>query len=65
MQRLRDDCRRYDTLAQLKGTEVEAVVQSLRGELRREGKRSFLQAVALNLFFFLAGLAVSIYLVHS
>ena len=65
VQRLRDDCDRYDHLAKLKGTEVEAVVQSFRGELRKEGRRSFWQAVALNFFFFLAGVMVTLYLPHG
>jgi len=64
VQRLRDDCKRYDELAKLKGAEVEAVVQSLRGELRKEGKRSFWQAVGLNFLFFLAGVVVSFYVSH-
>ena len=59
---LREDCDRYEQLAKLKATEVDAVVQSLRGEIRREGKRGFWQAVVLNLVFFLAGAVVTIQL---
>lgn len=61
VEKLRDDCNRYDQLAKLKATEVEAVVQSLRGELRQEGKRSFWQAVLLNFVFFSAGVLVAVY----
>lgn len=62
VEKLREDCARYDQLAKLKAAEVEAVVQSLRGELRQEGKRSFWQAALLNFVFFLAGVAVTSYL---
>ena len=62
VEKLREDCARYDQLAKLKASEVEAVVQSLRGELRQEGKRSFWQAVLLNFVFFLAGVAVTLYI---
>lgn len=61
VEKLRDDCNRYDQLAKLKATEVEAVVQSLRGELRQEGKRSFWQSALLNFVFFLAGVLVTVY----
>jgi t-SNARE complex subunit (syntaxin) len=61
VQKLRDDCDRYDQLAKLKASEVDAVVQSLRGELRNEGRRSFWQSVALNFIFFLAGVLVTVY----
>lgn len=61
VEKLRDDCARYDQLAKLKATEVEAVVQSLRGELRQEGKRSFWQSALLNFVFFLAGVVVTVY----
>lgn len=61
VEKLREDCARYDALAKLKASEVEAVVQSLRGELRQEGKRSFWQSALMNLVFFLAGIVASIY----
>ena len=61
VEKLRDDCNRYDQLAKLKATEVEAVVQSLRGELRQEGRRSFWQSVLLNFVFFSAGVLVAVY----
>lgn len=62
VEKLRDDCSRYDQLAKLKASEVEAVVQSLRGELRQEGRRGFWLAVILNFIFFLAGVIVTAYL---
>jgi hypothetical protein len=62
VEKLRDDCDRYDQLAKLKATEVEAVVQSLRGELRQEGRRSFWQSALLNFIFFLAGILVTVYI---
>lgn len=61
VEKLREDCDRYDQLAKLKATEVEAVVQSLRGELRQEGRRSFWQSAFLNFVFFLAGVLVTVY----
>lgn len=61
VQKLREDCDRYDELAKLKASEVEAVVQSLRGELRQEGKRSFWQSALMNFVFFLAGIVASAY----
>ena len=61
VEKLREDCDRYDQLAKLKATEVEAVVQSLRGELRQEGRRSFWQSVFLNFVFFLSGVLVTAY----
>ena len=61
VEKLREDCDRYDQLAKLKATEVEAVVQSLRGELRQEGRRSFWQSVFLNFAFFIAGVLVTIF----
>lgn len=62
VEKLREDCDRYDQLAKLKASEVEAVVQSLRGELRQEGKRSFWQSVALNFVFFVSGVLVTIFI---
>ena len=59
VEKLREDCDRYDELAKLKSSEVEAVVQSLRGEIRQEGKRSFWQSVGLNFLFFVAGILVT------
>lgn len=61
VEKLRDDCDRYDQLAKLKASEVEAVVQSLRGEIRQEGKRSFWQSVLLNFVFFVAGVLVTVF----
>ena len=62
VEKLREDCDRYDHLAKLKASEVEAVVRSLRGELRQEGKRSFWQSVGLNFVFFVAGVLVTVYM---
>jgi arginine/ornithine N-succinyltransferase beta subunit len=61
VEKLRQDCVRYDQLAKLKSTEVDAVVQSLRGELRQEGKKAFWQSAGLNFLFFLAGIVVTKY----
>lgn len=61
--KVKEDYERYKKLANLKEEEVEAVMQSLRGELREEGNRSLLKSAAINLVFFLAGIAVSVYMV--
>jgi hypothetical protein len=63
VEKLREDCNRYDELAKLKSSEVEAVVQSLRGEIQQEGKRSFWQSVGLNFLFFVAGILVTRFVV--
>lgn len=59
--KLKGDLDRYQELTKLKETEVEAVVQTMRGELRRESNKSLWQSAGLNLIFFLAGVAVTVY----
>lgn len=61
VEKLKTDAQRYDDLAKLKEAEVEAVVQTMRGELQREGNRSFWKAAAINLVFFIAGVIATIY----
>ena len=62
--RLQKDVKRYTKLAALKKGEVEAVAQSLRGEIQREERRSFWQNVGLNAFFFGLGILASYFLLR-
>jgi len=57
--KLRTDVERYDNLAKLEEEEVESVVQVLRSELQREGRKSFWQGVGINFFFFVLGSVVT------
>jgi len=57
--KLRDDVERYNQLKNLSSSEVEAVAQVLRGELRSEGTKSFWKAVLLNFVFFILGAVCS------
>ncbi len=59
--KLQDDVARYEELAKLKSSEVEAVAQTLRGELRNEGSKSLFKSALVSLFFFIAGVAVTLY----
>lgn len=60
VEKLQADVDRYDELAKLKGSEVEAIAQTLRGELESEGKRSFLKSFLVSLFFFVAGIVATL-----
>jgi len=62
VEKLKTDLKRYEELKKLKESEVDAVVHTMRGELRREGNKSLWQSAGLNLVFFLAGIAVTIYI---
>ncbi len=62
VEKLKTDLKRYEELKKLKEPEVEAVVHTMRGELKREGNKSLWQSADLNLIFFLAGIAVTIYI---
>ena len=56
---LQTDIDRYNKLVELKKPEVEAVAQLLRGELQKEGRRSFWAGFAINFLFFLLGAGAS------
>jgi len=62
VQKLKSDAETYNEIVKLKESEVEAVAQLLRGELKKEGKRSFWQGVAVNFVFFVLGVIASIVL---
>src|SRR4051794_41046867 len=52
--------RQEQELLELDREQVEAVAQTLRGELRREGKRSFWISVAQNMVFFGLGVLATV-----
>lgn len=59
--KLQADVERFEKLATLKGAEVEAVAQTLRGELRAESSKSLIKSALISLLFFVAGVVVTLY----
>lgn len=59
--KLQEDVERFEHLSKLKSAEVEAITQTLRGELRTEGTKSLLKSVLVSMFFFIAGVLVTIF----
>ena len=59
--KLQADVERFEKLATLKGEEVEAVAQTLRGELRAESSKSLIKSALISLLFFVAGVVVTLY----
>ena len=60
-EKLKKDLELYNNLKSLQASEIEAISQLLRGELQKEGKKSFWAGVAVNFFFFILGAAVSFF----
>lgn len=60
--KLQEDVNRFKRLAKLKGSEVEAIAQTLRGELRTEGSKSLFKSALVSLVFFIAGVLVTLYI---
>ncbi|MCK5625701.1 hypothetical protein KAI11_02490, partial [Candidatus Bathyarchaeota archaeon] len=60
--KLQKDTETYDKIAELKSSEVEAISQLLRGEIRKDGRRSFLQNIIINFTFFCAGIVVTYFI---
>jgi t-SNARE complex subunit (syntaxin) len=60
VEKLKKDAETYEQLVKLKASEVEAVAQLLRGELKKEGSRSFWKGVLVNFLFFALGLIASV-----
>ena len=56
---LQQDAERYKNLITLNQEQVDAVAQVLKGELRKEGRKSFWLGVFVNFVFFLLGAALS------
>lgn len=63
VEKLENDIEIYDQIVRLKQSEVEAVTQVLRKELRTESDRSFRRAVVVNSLFFVLGAAFSFILI--
>lgn len=60
--KFQEDVNRFKRLAKLKGSEVEAIAQTLRGELRTEGSKSLFKSALVSLVFFIAGILVTLYI---
>jgi t-SNARE complex subunit (syntaxin) len=60
VEKLKKDSETYEQIVKLKEADVEAIAQLLRGELKKEGNRSFWKGVAVNFLFFIFGLVGSI-----
>lgn len=60
--KLQEDVTRFKKLAKLKESEVEAVAQTLRGELRTEGSKSLVKSALISLGFFIAGVLFTLYI---
>jgi hypothetical protein len=61
-ERLQDDVARHRELLALDRQEVEAVAQTFRLEVRREGRRSFVASLLVNAIFFGLGVLVTVLL---
>jgi hypothetical protein len=57
---LERDASRYASLTELRSAEVEAVAQSLRGELHQAGRRSTRLSLIQNVVFFTLGVGASV-----
>jgi peptidoglycan hydrolase CwlO-like protein len=60
--KLESDLETYNHLVELKRSEVEAVAQLLRGELRSQERRGFWQEVLVNFVFFVLGVVTTLLL---
>lgn len=61
VQKLEEDVDRYNKLASLKSSEVEAIVQTIGGELQKESNNSLWKGALINFIFFIAGVLVTFY----
>jgi vacuolar-type H+-ATPase subunit I/STV1 len=61
--KLEQDVETYKNVVALKKDEVEAVAQLLRGELKKEGRRGFIQNLVVNFLFFVVGVLVTFFLI--
>jgi len=57
--KLEEDAATYDEITKLKKSEVEAVAQTLRMELKREGRNALIKEIMIAAFFFLLGFVVN------
>lgn len=62
VKKLKEDVERYEELSSIRASEVEAVAQTIRGEIKRESNKSLFKATAINFLFFIAGIIITLYL---
>jgi hypothetical protein len=60
--RLKADVDRYKKLCSVRSDEVEAIAQTLRFELQKEGRKSFWSGVFVNAIFFVVGAITSYFI---
>jgi len=60
VEQLERDARSHEELLKLRRAEVEAVAQTLRAELDREGRKTLRLGLAQNAFFFVLGVIASV-----
>ena len=60
--KLKEDERRYSELSKLKSQEVEAIVQTLSGELQKDSNKSLIKNTLINFSFFILGVIFTYYL---
>ncbi len=60
VEKLRADIELNKKLAELEQPQVEAIVQTLRGQLEAHGRSAFWRGVAVNFVFFLMGAGLSL-----
>lgn len=58
-EKLKNDIKIYEQITSLKQSEIEAVTQVLRKELKNENRRSFRDAVIVDFVFFVVGAGFS------
>lgn len=57
--KLQKDIKTYYENAEIKKSDVEAISQLLRGEIRKESRRSLWQNIVINFTFFCAGVVIT------
>jgi hypothetical protein len=60
--KLEHDIELYEELARVDQPQAEALATVVRGEVTREGRRSFWIQLALNFVFFIAGVLITVLL---
>jgi len=61
VEKLKEDVERYEELSSIKASEIEAVAQTIRGEIKRESNKSLLKSTIVNFLFFIAGIIITLY----
>jgi gas vesicle protein len=63
-EKLQSDVEHYNQLVKISKPEVEAIAQLLRGELRREGGKTFWKSVIVNFVFFVLGVVTTLVIMN-